>query len=94
MPESNPNTSSPDASTAGSIDDPLSYQLAEAEFVSSGDQFLPLTGRRVLYVLGLAGLAIAPVLAVTNPDYAVAVTSSATLLGTAALGTALANPTR
>lgn len=75
---------------------PTSLSVAEGtvEFVKAGPEFLPLTGRRVLYVLSLVGLVAAPVLAVTNPDYAVAITTGAGILGSAALGTALANPSR
>lgn len=62
--------------------------------VADSSQFLPLPVRRVLYVLALAGFVTAPVLAVTAPEYAAAIVTGAGVLGTAALGTALANPSR
>lgn len=58
------------------------------------DQFLGLATRRVLYVAGLAALVVAPVLGVTLPEYATALTTAGNLLGSVAIGTALANPTR
>lgn len=65
-----------------------------AELVYEPNQFLPLGVRRVLYVVSLAGTAIAPVLAVTNPEYAAAIVAGSGVLNAAALGTALANPSR
>lgn len=56
--------------------------------------FLPLVARRVLYVIGLIGAVAAPIVAVTNPEYAGAIVTASSLLSAAALGTALANPTR
>lgn len=56
--------------------------------------FLPLPVRRVLYVLALVGAVGAPILAVSNPEYAAAVVTGAGILNAAALGTALANPSR
>jgi small neutral amino acid transporter SnatA (MarC family) len=55
-------------------------------------EFLPLAARRVLYILGLVAAVGAPILAVTHPDYAAAIVAGGGLLTTAALGTALANP--
>lgn len=66
----------------------------ELEGVALAPDFLPLAFRRVLYVLGLAGAVAAPVLAVTSPDYAVAIVTASGLLTAAALGTALANPSK
>nr|WP_278101888.1 hypothetical protein [Microbacterium proteolyticum] len=57
-------------------------------------EFLPLPVRRVLYVLGLAAAVTAPVLAVSAPEYAAAIVTGAGILNAAALGTALANPSR
>ena len=58
------------------------------------ERFLPLGVRRVLYVIALAAFAAGPVLAVTHPEYGTAIITSGNVLGTAAIGTALANPTR
>jgi hypothetical protein len=71
--------------------EPVSF---EGDLVFESSQFLPLPVRRVLYVLALAGFVTAPVLAVTSPDYAAAIVTGAGVLGSAALGTALANPSR
>ena len=57
-------------------------------------EFLPLAARRVLYVIALLGMAAAPVVAVSNPEYAGAILTAAGALNVAALGTALANPSR
>ncbi len=59
-----------------------------------GNGFLSLGVRRVLYIVAIAVTAIAPVLAVTRPEYAAAIVAGAGVLNTAALGTALANPAR
>lgn len=64
------------------------------EIESPTGEFLPLAARRVLYVMGLAGAVVAPVVAVTQPDYAAAIVSAAGILTAAAIGTALANPPR
>lgn len=58
------------------------------------NDFLPLGVRRVLYVVALAGAAVAPVIAVTQPEYAGAIVTGSSVLSAAALGTALANPSR
>lgn len=71
--------------------EPIEY--GTAELVSDGG-FLPLPVRRVLYVLSLAGSVAAPVLAVSSPEYAAAIVTAAGVLSAAALGTALANPSR
>ncbi len=68
--------------------------FAEAVLVDERPEFLPLAVRRVLYVLSLAGSVAAPVLAVTSPEYAAAIVTGAGILNAAALGTALANPSR
>jgi hypothetical protein len=57
-------------------------------------EFLPLAARRVLYVIALVGMAAAPVVAISQPDYAGAILTAAGVLNVAALGTALANPSR
>lgn len=70
-------------------------ELASVELVAeSGPAFLPLAARRVLYVLALAGAAAAPVLALSSPELATAIVTAAGVLNVAALGTALANPSR
>ncbi len=56
--------------------------------------FLSLGVRRVLYLAGLAGAALAPVLAVTHPEYAAGIVAGSGVLTAAARGTALANPSR
>lgn len=65
-----------------------------AEVIYDDGHFLPLAARRVIYVLALAGNVVAPVLAVTNPEYAAAIVTAASTLSAAAAGTALANPSR
>ncbi|MEF3405780.1 hypothetical protein [Agromyces sp. CCNWLW203] len=78
-------------------DEPISYELepvAYAELEADSASFLPLAARRVLYVLGLAGVVVAPVLAISQPEYATAIVTSSGILTAAALGTALANPSR
>ena len=65
-----------------------------SELHAEPSPFLSLGVRRVLYLAGLAGAAIAPVLAVTMPEYAAAIVAGAGVLNAAALGTALANPSR
>lgn len=57
-------------------------------------EFLPLAWRRVIYLLGLAALVVAPSVAVQLPEYGEAITTAGNLLGAAGLGTALANPSR
>lgn len=69
-------------------------EFVEAELVAEPDGFMPLGIRRGLYILGLAGAAIAPVLAVTHPEYAAGIVAGSGVLTAAALGTALANPSR
>jgi hypothetical protein len=64
------------------------------ELVADSSTFLPLAARRVLYVLALAGAAAAPVLALSSPELATAIVTAAGVLNVAALGTALANPSR
>lgn len=71
----------------------VSY-AATAELVA-GEQspaFLPLGTRRVLYVVALAATVVAPVLAISAPEYAAAIVTAGGTLQVAALGTALANP--
>lgn len=70
--------------------------LAEVDVLvtEAAPQFLPLATRRVLYVLGLASAVVAPVLAISQPEYAAAVVTAGGILQAAALGTALANPPR
>lgn len=58
------------------------------------EPFLSLGTRRVLYIVGLAALVVAPTVGVNFPEYAQAIETAGNLLGAAALGTALANPTR
>ena len=58
------------------------------------EPFLSLTVRRVLYLAGLTALVLAPSVGVNLPEYAQAIETAGNLLGAAALGTALANPTR
>jgi len=48
----------------------------------------------VLYLAGLTALVLAPSVGVNFPEYAQAIETAGNLLGAAALGTALANPTR
>lgn len=72
------------------------HEIETLELVAepaSPPEFLPLAARRVLYVAGLLGAVAAPILAVSQPDYAAAIVAGAGLLSSAALGTALANPT-
>jgi hypothetical protein len=68
--------------------------FVSSELVSESDSFLSLGVRRVLYLAGLAGAALAPVLAVTHPEYAAGIVAGSGVLTAAALGTALANPSR
>lgn len=68
-------------------------EFGEVEFIDR-PEFLPLAVRRVLYVLALAGNVAAPVLAISAPEYAAAIVTGSAVLGAAALGTALANPSR
>lgn len=81
------------------VAEPAAYAAAEpvmleAAVFESSPAFLTLGVRRVLYVAGLAAVVVAPILAVQFPDYAAAVLAAGTPLTAAALGTALANPTR
>ena len=69
------------------------YAAAEL-VVEPAPAFLSLPTRRVLYVAGLAAVVISPILAVQFPEYAAAVLSAGAPLTAAALGTALANPSR
>ncbi len=71
----------------------LSDQIVTLE-ETSDPAFLPLGVRRVLYIIGLAALVVAPTIGVNAPEYAQAITTAGNLLGVAALGTALANPSR
>ncbi|MFI8633986.1 hypothetical protein ACIGEP_15485 [Microbacterium sp. NPDC077663] len=73
------------------MDEPVTY---EAELVGEGDAFLPLAFRRALYVASLVGAVVAPVLAVSQPDYAAAIATGSGVLAAAAAGAALANPRR
>jgi hypothetical protein len=67
----------------------------EAELVEAGvPDFLPLVGRRAAYVAALLLVVAAPIVAVSSPDYAAAILAAAAPLEAAALGVALANPTR
>lgn len=66
----------------------------EVTLTDGPEPFLSLGIRRVLYIVGLAALVVAPTVGVNFPDYAEAITTAGNLLGAAALGTALANPTR
>lgn len=58
------------------------------------EQFLPLPVRRTLYVVALIMSVVAPVVALLHPDLAPALVAGAGLLNAAAVGTALANPTK
>ena len=70
-------------------------EVLTAELIEEGSAaFLPLAARRVLYVLALAGAAAAPVVALSHPELATAIITAAGVLNVAALGTALANPSR
>lgn len=71
---------------------PLPYITLDS--APSAEPFLSLSVRRVLYLLGLAALVAAPTVGVNFPEYADAINVAGNLLGAAALGTALANPTR
>lgn len=71
---------------------PVYETVLEGEIVT--ETFLPLTARRVLYVLSLAAAVVAPVLAVTAPEYAAAIVTASGVLAAAAGATALANPRR
>jgi hypothetical protein len=80
-----------------SITTPAEPEVAvlDGELIAeSAPAFLPLAARRVLYVLALAGAAAAPVVALSHPELSVAIVTSAGILNVAALGTALANPSR
>lgn len=63
-----------------------------AELAESSPAFLPLTVRRVVYVVGLAGVVVAPVLALSSPELAGAIFTASSSLSAIGLGTALANP--
>lgn len=65
-----------------------------AELSSAAPDFLPLGVRRALYLVAIAALAAGPVVAIAWPELATAITTAGSLLGSVALGTALANPTR
>lgn len=67
-------------------------QYAELEAVDTAPEFLTLPIRRVLYVSALVGAVAAPILAVTQPEYAAAIITGSSILTTAAVGGALASP--
>lgn len=67
--------------------------ILEGELIES-EAFLPLAFRRALYVASLVGAVVAPVLAVSQPDYAAAIATGSGVLAAAAAGAALANPRR
>lgn len=58
---------------------------------NSNTEFLPLSVRRVLYVIGLISSVMAPILGVTFPAYLDPILQAGIILQGAALGTALAN---
>jgi hypothetical protein len=57
-------------------------------------EFLPLPIRRGGYVVALLLVVAAPIVAVSSPEYAAAILAAAAPLEAAALGLALANPSR
>ncbi|MCC2034110.1 hypothetical protein [Microbacterium allomyrinae] len=69
------------------------FTVLESEIVTE-PAFLPLVVRRSLYLLGIAGLVAGPLIGVQLPEYGDAIATGGALLGSIALGTALANPTR
>lgn len=69
-------------------------EISHELIVDPGTQFLPLPARRAAYVVALLLVAAAPIIAVSAPDYAAAILAAAAPLEAAALGVALANPTR
>lgn len=73
---------------------PSSTEFVVGELQSASSEFLPLNVRRVMYVLAIAGLAVAPFFQTAAPDLALSIQSASSLLGSVALGAALANPTR
>jgi hypothetical protein len=72
--------------------EPAEVEYATLEVADSAPEFLTLPVRRVLYIAALAGAVAAPILAVTNPEYAAAIVTGSSLLTTAAVGGALASP--
>ncbi len=96
MPEQKPQTREEyQASLDGSFGNGDQGPFAQATYLEAEkDEFLPLAWRRVLYILGLAALVVAPTIAVEFAAYGAAITTAGNLLGAAALGTALANPSR
>lgn len=57
----------------------------------NSSEFLPLSVRRVLYVIGLISSVMAPILGVAFPAYLDPILQAGIILQGAALGTALAN---
>ena len=57
----------------------------------NSSEFLPLSVRRVLYIIGLISSVMAPILGVTYPAYLDPILQAGIILQGAALGTALAN---
>lgn len=99
MSELTPTTDPNDRGRVGAQGRPYAYvgEPAEAsvELVADPEpEFLPLNVRRVLYVIALGALVAAPSIAVELPAYGSAIESAGNLLAIAAVGTALANPTR
>ena len=68
--------------------------LTRREIAAGAPELLSLPIRRVLYLVGLAALVVAPVVTVHAADYGNAIAAAGNLLGAVALGTALAHPTR
>lgn len=64
------------------------------ELVAQPDGFLPLNLRRGLYLFGIAAVVVAPIVAVTFPEYGDGIMTGGQLLAGIGLGTALANPSR
>ncbi|QCQ16980.1 hypothetical protein [Microbacterium sp. RG1] len=73
---------------------PSSTTFVVEELQAASSEFLPLNVRRVLYVVAIAGLAVAPFFQTSAADLALSIQSASSLLGSVALGAALANPTR
>ena len=57
----------------------------------NSSEFLPLSVRRVLYIIGLIAAVTAPILGVQFPAYLEPILQAGSLLQGAAIGTALAN---
>ena len=64
------------------------------ELTSASADFLPLNVRRILYVIALVGAVVAPGVAIVAPEWSAAIMTASSTLAAAALGTALANPSR